>query len=186
MAMDKEPRINLLRYQQEKAKERYANIRLYLMLGMIILLSITAMGGAWWMQKQNLQAVKAKNEVLQQQVDELTSYAVSASSKEDVSEYNQRQTMITTLEKLVKAKSKNFEEIYLLSIPGVTIGKMDVKANDNLVITAYCSSQAVFIKFLDEIRNLDFIIEIKNISSKYNEKTGEVSFNVTLVWGEVK
>lgn len=186
MVIDKEPRINLLRYQQEKAKERYANIRFYFILGMLILLSMTAMSGAWWMQKQKLQALKAKNEVLQKQVDEMTSLAVSASSKADVNEYNQRQTMIAVLEKQEKAKSKNFSEVYLLSIPGVTIGKMDVKANDNLTMTAYCSSQPVFIKFLDEMRKLDFIKEIKNISSKYNEKTGEVSFNITLVWEEVE
>ena len=186
MAISKEPRINLLRYQQEEAREKYSDIRFFLILGMVALLFVGVMGGTWWMQNQKLQAVKAKNEQLQQQVDKLTRSVVSTDTTKDVSEVNVRHTIITALEKQVKVKSKHFEEIYLLSIPGVTIGKMDVKSDDNFAMTAYCNSQAKFIKFLEEVRNLDCVKEVKNISSKYNAKTGEVSFNITLVWGEVE
>jgi len=74
-------------------------------------------------------------------------------------------------------------EVYELSDPGITIGNMSVKAGESVTMSAYCSSQADFIKFLDRLRSLDYIKEVKNVSSKRNAKTGEVNFNITLVWG---
>lgn len=187
MTVRKEARINLLRYQQEETLESRKNNRLVLILGLVALLLAGAMGGVWWMQNQKLQAVKAENKQLQQQVDKLTSSVVftdTASKGSD--EVGKRISIVNTLEKQVKVKSKHFQDIYLLSIPGITIGKMDVKSNNSFTISAYCSSQAKFINFLKQLRELDFIKEVNNISSKCNAKTGEVNFNLTLVWGEVE
>ncbi len=187
MTVRKESRINLLRYQQEETLESRQNIQLVLILGLAALLLVGAMGGVWWMQNQKLQAVKAENKQLQQQVDKLTSSVVSTDTVAKSSgEADKRISMINTLEKQVKVKSKHFQDIYLLSIPGITIGKMDVKSNNSFTISAYCSSQAKFINFLKQLRELDFIKEVNNISSKCNAKTGEVNFNLTLVWGEVE
>ena len=187
MTVRKESRINLLRYQQEEALESKKNNQFVLILGLVALLLAGAMGGAWWSQNQNLQTVKAENIQLQQQVDKLTSSVVSTDTVTKGSgEVDKRSSMINTLQKQVRVKSKHFQDIYLLSIPGITIGKMDVKSDNNFAMSAYCSSQAKFIKFLKELRELDFIKEVKNISSKCNTKTGEVNFNIILVWEEVE
>lgn len=187
MRVRKESRINLLRYQQENQLESRSNIRFVLILTLTALMLVGVMGGAWYVQNKKLQAVKAENQQLQQQVDKLTSSVVSTDTgTEGSGEVNKRTSMINAVEKQVKVKSRHFQDIYLLSIPGVTIGKMDTKSDNKFSISAYCSSQAQFIKFLEQLRELDFIKEVKNISSKCNAKTGEVNFNITLVWGEVE
>jgi Tfp pilus assembly protein PilN len=187
MAVNKEPRINLLRYQQEEVWESKSNIRFLLILGLVALLFVSAMGGTWRMQSRQLQELKAQNEQLQQQVSELTSATVSTDIDSEISDkIKARATMVQALEKQIKVKSKYFEDVYLLSIPGVTIGKMDVKPDNNFAMSAYCSSQAKLIKYLEQLINLDFVKEVKSITSKRNAKTGEVNFNITLVWEEVK
>lgn len=187
MAVNKEPRINLLRYQHEEAWESKSNIRFLLILGLVALLFVSAMGGTWRMQNKQLQEMKAQNEQLQQQVSELTSSVVSTDSESKISdEINIRTTMVQALEKQVKVKSKYFGDIYLLSVPGVTIGNMGVKSDNNFTMSAYCNSQAKLINYLEQLINLDFVKEVKGISSKRNAKTGEVNFNITLVWEEVE
>lgn len=187
MAVNKEPRINLLRYQQEEVWESKSNIRFLLILGLVALLFVSAMGGTWRMQSRQLQELKAQNEQLQQQVNKLTTSVVSTDTGSKLTdELNIRTTMVNVLEKQVKVKSKYFQDIYLLSIPGVTIGRMDVKSDNNFTMSAYCNSQAKLIKYLEQLINLDFIKEVKSITSKRNAKTGEVNFNITLVWEEVE
>lgn len=185
MAVSKEPRINLLRYQWEE-EDRESNIRFILILGLVALLFIGAMGGTWQMQKQKLKTLKAENQQLQQQVDKLTRSVASADPAKNVGGIDMRSTIVNTLEKQAQKKSKHFQEIYLISIPGITIGKMDVKSDNNFTINAYCSSQTKFIKFLEQLQELEFVKEAKNISSKRNDKTGEVNFNITLVWEEIE
>lgn len=187
MTVRKESRINLLRYQQEETLESKKNIQLVLILGLAVLLLVGAMGGIWWMQNQKLQALKAENQQLQEQVGQLSRSAVSTDTdSKGPDKINIRKNMIDALEKQVKVKSKHFEEIYLLSIPGVTIAKMDVKSDNNFTTSAYCDSQAKVIEFLEQLRELDFVKEVKSVSSKCNAKTGEVNFNITLVWGEAE
>ncbi len=185
--INKEPRINLLRYKQEEKLKRKSNIQFMGILGLAALLLVSAMGVTWWMQNQKLQALKAENQQLRQQVGQLSRSAVSTGTdSKDSDKINMRKNMINALEKQVKVKSKYFEEIYRLSIPGITIGKMDVKSDNSFTMSAYCSNQARFIKFLEQQRELDFVKEVKSVSSKCNAKTGEVNFNITLVWGEAK
>lgn len=186
MAVSKEPRINLLRYRQAEEVEKKSNIRFMGILALVVLLLLGAMGGTWWKQNHQLQAVKNEKQQLQQQEEQLSHLAISTATGGKDSELDQRQSIINALEKQVKVKSKHFKEIYLLSIPGVTIGKMDIKPNNNFTISAYCNSQAKFIEFLEQMRKLNFVKEVKNVSSKCNSKTGEVSFIVTLVWGEAE
>lgn len=187
MAKSKEPRINLLRYLQEEAQEKRADVQFYIVTGVIILLCISAMAGLGWAQKQKLQALKVDNTNLKQKVEELTSIVVSLQSNYlDTEGDIDSLAIIDELENQVKVQSDNITELYMLSIPGITVGKMDLKSNDILSLTAYCQGQTRFIGFLDEIRNLESVKEVKNISSKYNDKTGEVTFNLTLEWGEVK
>jgi len=189
MKAGKESRINLLRYQQEAHQERKSNIRFIGILGLVALLLVGAMGGIWWLQYQKLQTVKVQNQELQQQVDNLTKSvtAITGTSTKDAGKVDIRTTMVNALEKQVKAKTKYFEEIYLISIPNVTIGKMDVKSDNSFTMSAYCQGQTKFIKFLEQVRELGFVEEVKNVSSRYNAKTGEVNFNLTLVVrGEVE
>ncbi len=186
MKKSKEARINLLRYKHDEAREKKANIQFFLISGIVFLLFLTTIGGIWWFQGQKLQVIEADNRILQEEIEQLTRIMVSADTSELVDASDLRQVIITALEQEVHAKAKHFGEIYLLSIPGITIGKMDLKSNNDLSMTAYCNSQAKFINFLDEVRNLDYVQEVKNISTKYNDKTGEINFNLTLVWGEVE
>lgn len=187
MAVSKEPRINLLRYQWEEELDRNSNIRFILILGLMALLFIGAMGGTWRMQNQELKTLKIENQQLQQQLNQQTSSVVSTDiDTKASSEVKIRSTMVNALEKQVKANTKYFEDIYLLSIPGITIGRMDVKSDNNFTMSAYCNSQAQFIKYLEQLEKLDFVKEVKSVSSKCNAKTGEVNFNITLVWGEVE
>lgn len=188
MKAGKESRINLLRYQQEARQERKSNVRFIGILALVVLLLVGAMGGLWWMQNEKLQAVKAQNQKLQQQVDDLTKSVIATGiSTKNSGKVDIRTAMINTLEKQVKAKSKYFKEIYLISIPNVTIGKMDVKSDNSFTMSAYCQGQTKFIKFLEQVRELGFVEEVKNVSSRYNAKTGEVNFNITLVVkGEVE
>ena len=183
MKAGKESRINLLRYQQEAQQERKTNTRFIGILALVALLLVGAMGGLWWMQNEKLQAVKAQNQQLQQQVDNLSKSvaAIPGASTKDTGKVDIRTTMINALEKQVKAKTKYFDEIYLLSIPNVTIGKMDIKSDNSFTMSAYCQGQTKFIKFLEQVRELGFVEEVKNVSSRYNAKTGEVNFNLTLV-----
>ena len=177
----KEPRINLLRYMQEGEVEKKSDLRFILILSLAALLFIGIMSGTWWMQGQKLQAMKTENQKLQQEIDQLSKAA--SADKNAPAEFNGREAILNTLESQQKVRSQQLEEIYQLTIPGVTIGKIDVKSNNNFTMSAYCNSQAKCIAFLEQLRELDYIKDVKVISSKLNAKTGEVSFNFSLIWG---
>ena len=184
MKMGKEPRINLLRYRQEALSAKKSSLRFSIILGLIVLLFLGAIAGAWWTQTQKLGALNAENQQLQQEVDQLTVKAAKIGTGEvDKENLTAREALIKQLTQEPKLKADQVLEVYELSDPGVTIGTMSVKAGESVTMSAYCSSQADFIKFLDRLRGLDYIKEVKNVSSKRNAKTGEVNFNITLVWG---
>ena len=184
MKTGKEPRINLLRYRQEELSAKKSNLRFNILLGLVVLLFLGAVAGAWWTQNQKLEALNAENQQLQQEVDQLTVKAASIDSGEvDQENLSAREALIKQLTQEPKLKAEQVLEVYELSDPGITIGNMSVKAGESVTMSAYCSSQADFIKFLDRLRSLDYIKEVKNVSSKRNAKTGEVNFNITLVWG---
>ncbi len=177
---NKEPRINLLRYMQEGKVEKKSDLRFILIIGLAVLLFTGIMGGAWWMQGQKLQAMKNENKQLQQEIDQLTK---AVSGNDAPVGLNGREAILNTLESQQKVKSKQLEEIYQLTIPGVTIAKINVKSNNDFTMSAYCNSQAKCIVFLEQLRELDYIKDVKVLSSKLNAKTGEVSFNFNLIWG---
>lgn len=180
----KEPRINLLRYRREELQEKQSNLRFNLILGLAILLFVGAMAGAWWSQTQKLQVLQGENQQLQQEVDQLTvEVAKMGSGEEDKENLTAREALLKQLTAEPRVKAEQLQEVYELSDPGITIGSMQVKPGETVTMAAYCGSQAEFIQFLDRLRSLDYIEEVKNVSSKLNAKTGEVNFNVTLVWG---
>ena len=183
-----EPKIDLLRYRQEEARESQNNMRFMLMLALIVLLFVGAMGGIGAMQKQQLQQLEAHNNQLQAQVNELTSLMVSTETDNKLSleKFNVRNRLLEALEKQIIIKSKNIEEIYLVSAPNVTISRMDVKLDNSFTITAYCSSQTVLINYLQQVMDLDFVQEIKSVTSNRNAQTGEITFNLNLIWKEAE
>ena len=183
MKVGKEPRIDLLAYQREEQLERRGNFRNMAILGLLALLLLAGMGTIWWVQGQQLDTLQTENKKLQQEIDNLVKTVDSRNATLDNKKsQNSRQTLLSNLDADAQVKSIHLRKIYQLSIPDITIGKIDMKSNNELAMTAYCNSQAEFIKFLGQLRELDFIKDVKNISSKYNEKTGEISFNLTLVW----
>lgn len=184
MAKMKEPRINLLYYRQEESQEKRSDIRFYIITGLVILLLVGAMGGLGMSQKQKLQTLKSDNLDLQQEVEKLTSMVVALESNQGSENGISNMSIISILENQVKVQSENIKELYVTSIPGITIGRMDVKSDNKLALNAYCQGQTKFINFLDEVKNLKCVKEVSNLSSRYNDKTGEVNFNLTLEWGE--
>jgi len=82
MKAGKEPRINLLRYRQEELSAKKSNLRFNILLGLVVLLFLGAVAGAWWTQNQKLEALNAENQQLQQEVDQLTVKAASIDSGE--------------------------------------------------------------------------------------------------------
>ena len=183
MMVGKEPRIDLLAYQREEQLERRGNFRNVAIIGLIAMLLLGGMGTAWWLQNKQVETLQTENKQLQQKIDSLAkSVASSESALDNKASQDSRQTLLSNLEASAQVKSKQLREIYQLSIPSITIGKLEMKANNEFAMSAYCNSQARFIKFLGQLRELDFIKDVKNISSKANEKTGEVNFNLTLVW----
>lgn len=182
MKVGKEPRIDLLAYQREEQSERRDLLRIIAIFGLVLAILLGGMGAAWWNQNKQVEALKTENQKLQQDVDRLTKVVSATSELTDNKSKDNRQAMLSKLEEEAQVKSIHLRKIYQLSIPDITFGRLEMKSNSELAVTAYCFSQASFIKFLGQLRELDFIKEVKNISSKYDEETGEVSFNMTLVW----
>ncbi len=183
MKVGKEPRIDLLAYQREEKLERRGDFRNIALIGLVALLFLGGMGTAWWFQNKQVETLQTENKQLQQKIDSLAkSVAITEPVLDNKQSKDSRQAMLSNLEAAAEVKSKQLRSIYQLSIPNITFGKLEMKANNELAMTAYCNSQAKFIKFLGQLRELDFIKEVKNISSKCNDKTGEVNFNLTLVW----
>jgi len=183
MKGSKEPRIDLLAYQREEQLQRQGSLKNIAMFGLILLVLMGAMTLVWYYQNQQAEAIKLENQKLEQDIDKLSKTVnSSAASAEAVKSEDKRENILKKLEDEAQVKSGQLRKIYQLSIPSITVGKLEMKSNNELAVTAYCTSQTSFIKFLGQLRELDFIKEVKNISSKYNEKTGEVTFNLTLVW----
>lgn len=186
MMANKEPRIDMLAYRREEQLERRGNLRGLAIIGVVALLLLGGMGTAWWLQNKQIDTLQTENKLLQQKIDSLAKTVDNTNTTIDKNKaQNKRQSLLSNLEASAQVKSVHLRKIYQLSIPNITIGKLDMKANNEFAMTAYCNSQAQFIKFLGQLRELDFIKDVKNISSRSNEKTGEVNFNLTLVW-EVK
>jgi len=187
MKASKEPRIDLIAYRRKEQLERRGILWHLVAAGLIVVLFLGAMGSAWWLQNKQIETLQTMNQQQQQKVDRLAQTVASTVAKTDTllnkqKSQDSRQALLNNLEAAAQMKSKLLREIYQLSIPDITFGKLEMKANNELAISAYCNSQTRFIKFLGQLRELDFIKEVKNISSQYNDKTGEVSFNLTLVW----
>ncbi len=183
MNVNKEPRIDMLAYRREEQLERRGNLRNITIFGLLALLLLGGMGTAWWLQNQQVGTLQTENEQLQQEIDSLAiTVARTDSAVDNKKSQDSRLALLNQLEESAQVKSTQLRKIYQLSIPDITIGKLDMKANNEFALSAYCNSQAQFITFLSQLRDLDFIKDVKNISSKANEKTGEVSFNLTLVW----
>ena len=180
----KEPRINLLRYRQEAISAKKSGVRFAIILGLAAILCLGAIAGAWWSQNQKLQALQQKNQLLQEDVDQLVQeVALLESGLQAPGDVLTRENLIKQLSREPRLKADQLLEVYEMSDPGVTIGNMQVKAEESVTMSAYCQSQAEFIQFLDHLQSLDYIKEVKNVSSRRNDKTGEVNFNITLVWG---
>lgn len=183
MRVNKEPRIDMLAYRRKEQSERLGNLRNIAILGLLALLLLGGMGTVWYLQNQQVETLQTENKQLQRKIDSLTKTVDGMdASLDNKKSGNSRQSILSNLEAAAQVKSIHLRKIYQLSIPEITIGKLDMKSNNEFVMTAYCNSQAKFIKYLGQLRELDFIKDVKNISSKSNEKTGEVSFNLTLVW----
>lgn len=182
MKAGKEPRIDLLAYQREEQLERQGSFKAIAIFGLVLLVFLGGMGFFWWMQNNQISTLKTENKTLQQEIDKLSQTVSGANQGNTIQSKDNRQGMLNKLEEEAQVKSGQLRKIYQLSIPNITVGKLEMKSNNELAVTAYCTSQASFIKFLGQLRELDFINEVKNISSKYDEKTGEVTFNLTLVW----
>lgn len=183
MRSGKEPRINLLRYRQEELSDKRSNRIFKLVLALALVLCVGAMSGMWWTQNQKMELLQQENQELQQQVDQL---AVEVSGDQELApapkDLSAREAMIRELAADPRISADNLREIYELSDLGITIGSMQVKAGESLTLAAYCNSQTKFIQFLDGLRTLDYVKEVQNVSSRLNDKTGEVNFNITLVW----
>ena len=187
MKGSKEPSINLLAYRREEQLERRGNFRNVAIAGLIAVFLLGGIGTAWWFQKKQVAMQQIEIKQFQQQIDSLTKKVGNTVDKNTIvldknKSQDSRQAMLSNLEAAAQVKSKQLREIYQLSIPEITIGKLDMKVNNELAMSAYCNNQASFITFLGQLRELEYIKEVKNISSQYNEKTREVNFNLTLVW----
>jgi len=183
---DRQPKINLLSYRQEEAElKRRAQRRIIVIIAVTILL-VGAAAAVWWSQYQQVKALEEENRQLQEQVEELSQVAASAVgiSDEEVKKLGSRKALLDKLEQERTFDPKQLEEIYALSIPDITIGKMDIKNGGQITVNAYTDSQGDLIAFLEKLENQDFIKEIQRVSSRRNEKTGEISFTL-VVTGEV-
>lgn len=186
MKADRQPKINLLSYQQEENQRKRQIQRRIAVIIAITALLVGAATAAWWSQNQQLKALETENQQLQEQVEELSKVAASAGgiSDEEVRQLGSRKALLDKLEEERTLDPEQLEDIYALSVPDITIGKMDIKNGGDITVTAYTDSQGDLINFLEKLENEDFVKEIRKVSSKRNEKTGEISFSL-VVAGEV-
>lgn len=159
------------------------------MQGIVIVLLVTlllAAGAAviWSKQNQQFKALEQEHQQLQKHVEDLSKVAAVAGgiSNQEVKELGTRKALLTRLEQERTLKPEQLEDIYALSVPNITIGKMEIKDAGELTLSAYTSSQGKFIAFVEKLQAQDYIKEIQRISSKRNDKTGEISFTLTLAW----
>ena len=186
MRIERQPKINLLSYRQEEAELKRQSRRRVLVIAAITVLLIGAAAATWWSQHQQVKALEQENQQLQDQVEDLSNIAASAGgiSDEEVKELGSRKALLDKLEEERTFDPEQLEDIYALSVPDITIGKMDIRNGGEITVNAYTDSQSDLIDFLEKLENEDFVKEIQRISSKRNDKTGEISFTLVLT-GEV-
>lgn len=179
----KEYKINLLRYQLEVEQAKKDQLMLVGIIALIIVIFTSSLMGGLGVQKGKLKALKTENNSLQKQVEELTA-TVNAdldTADDGVSVMDIRKKILNYLEEESLNKTKILEAIFLTTDSSITLGKMNYKTDNTINISAYCQGQTAFINYLAVLKELDFVTEVKNLSSKYNNKTGEVNFSLTLV-----
>lgn len=181
-----EPRINLLSYLQEEAEQQHkTRLTLAILAGVTVILLVVAVS-VWSNQNQQIKAWKEQNQQLKNQVEELSQVAAIAGELSDLEteELGSRQALLAELEEKRTIDPQQILDIYALSVPDITIGKMDIKDGGEITINAYTGSQAKLIKFLEKLQQEDFVKEIQRLSSKRNDTTGEISFTLVIA-GEV-
>ncbi len=186
MRIERQPKINLLSYRQEEAKQKRLFQRKIIIIAMVTILLVAAGAASWWSQNQQIQALEQQNQQLHEQVEALSKVAAIAVgiSDQEVKELGSRKALLDKLEEERTLDPEQLEDIYALSVPHITIGKMDIKNGGEITVNAYTNSQGQLITFLEKLQNEDFVEEIRKVSSKRNDKTGEISFTLVLA-GEV-
>ncbi len=186
MGPERQPRINLLAYRQEEAELQRKSQRTIIIAVLITVILVAAAASILGNQNQQVRALEEQNQQLEQQVEELSQVAAVASgiSDQEVKTLGSRKALLAKLEEERTIDPQQLRDIYALSVPDITIGKMDIKTNGELTINAYTGSQAKLIKFLEKLQQEDFVKEIQRLSSKRNDKTGEISFTLVIT-GEV-
>jgi len=183
---DRQQKINLLTYRREETEQKRLFQRKIIIITMVTILLVAAGAASWWSQNQRIEALEQQNQQLQEQVEDLSKIAALAGgvSDQEVKELGSRQALLSKLEEERTLDPGQLEEIYALSVPQITIGKMDVKDNGEITINAYTSRQSSLIDFVEKLQKEDFVKEIQRISFKRNDKTGEITFTLVLA-GEV-
>lgn len=180
----REAKIDLLAYRQEEQLQRKKTLQELLVLGLIAVILLGSGVGIWWSQKQHLNALEKQNQQIKDQVEDMTKIAAVAGgvSDEEMKELGSRKALLSRLEEERILKPEQLEDIYALSVPDITIGKMEIKEAGELTINAYTTSQSKFIAFVEELQKQKYIKDIQKITSKRNNKTGEINFTLTLAW----
>jgi Tfp pilus assembly protein PilN len=183
---ERQPRINLLAYRQEEAELQRKSQRTIIIAVLITVVLVAAAASIWWNQNQQVKALEEQNQQLEKQVEELSQVAALAGgiSDQEVKELGSRKALLAKLEEERTFDPQQLKDIYALGVPDITIGKMAIKTNGEITINAYTGSQAKLIKFLEKLQQEDFVKEIQRLSSKRNDKTGEISFTLVIT-GEV-
>lgn len=186
MGPERQPRINLLAYRQEEAELQRKSQRTIIIAVLITVILVAAAASIWWNQNQQVKALEEQNQQLEKQVEELSQVAALAGgiSDQEVKELGSRKALLDKLEEERTFDPEQLKDIYALSVPDITIGKMDIRNGGEITVNAYTDSQSDLIDFLEKLENEDFVKEIQRISSKRNDKTGEISFTLVLT-GEV-
>ncbi len=181
MKADRQARINLLSYLQEEAERRRKSQRKVIVVIAINILLVSTAAVAWWSQNQQVKALEQEYRQLQEQVEDLSEAATAGGiSDQEVRELGLRKALLDKLEEERTFDPDQLEEIYALSIPHITISKMDMKNSGEITIHAYAGTQTDLIAFLEKLENEDFVKDIQKISSRRNKQTGEISFSLVI------
>lgn len=177
-------KIDLLAYRQEERQLRRKAGQETVILTVIAVLLLAGASGVWWTQDRQIQVLQQQEKQLRAEVEDLANVAALAGgvSDQEMKELGSRKALLTRLEQERRLKPEQLENIYALSVPDIVIGKMEIKEAGELTISAYTDSQSQFIEFVEKLAKEEYIKEIQKISSKQNDKTGEISFTLTLAW----
>lgn len=177
-------KIDLLAYQTEAEQQKKKGYTEVLLLCLVAVLLMGAAAGFYYQRGQELKALQEEKQVLQTEVDDLKKVEVISTGADGTTsrQVGNLKTIVAKLEKERKVDPQRLLDIYLLTVPKVTISMMEFKKDGNLVINAYTSRQSNMIEFVDNLKTKEYIKDIKVINSKLNGKTGEVTFTLDLVW----